>query len=402
MAPLQGQTSWTDETLDRLRRAGDPEADMLWDMFGEPRFQRLAFTFVRERITNSQPVPASYPVELRRFLEQTARLPEWADLQRIGRAQELFSRFGPQMVTALFCASLPECYAAVRGANILYLSPRMRTDPFHRIMETAQFVLDVMAPGGLGPDGRGVRTAQKVRLIHIYNRHVLPRAGAGEQRYRPEWGLPLNQEDLLGTLMSFVPVVLDSLKKLGIDFTEQEEEDYLHAWLVVGALLGIDEGQFPRDMRAARALADCERRRHFGRSQAGVELARALVGFLKQAMPGEIFDGFICVLMRYLMGPEVAGLLDIPEDDWTVIFLRVARFIDDVYDDLGDHVGAFARAGAFLGRKTLEAAYLVYTGGQPMPLHIPAPLMKKWGLHQHRPAPAVAACAAAAPVAVAG
>jgi hypothetical protein len=50
---------------------------------------------------------------------------------------------------------------------------RLINHPFRRIVETAQFVLDVMAPDGLGHSGRGVRSAQKVRLMHAAIRHLI-------------------------------------------------------------------------------------------------------------------------------------------------------------------------------------------------------------------------------------
>ena len=42
-----------------------------------------------------------------------------------------------------------------------------------RIFETAQFLFDVADEGGLGPEGRGVTTIQKVRLMHGGVRHLL-------------------------------------------------------------------------------------------------------------------------------------------------------------------------------------------------------------------------------------
>ena len=50
---------------------------------------------------------------------------------------------------------------------------------------------------------------------------------------------PLNQEDLLGMLLSFSVTVFEVLERYGICWTAGEQEAYLHAWDVVGSYLGI-------------------------------------------------------------------------------------------------------------------------------------------------------------------
>ena len=95
---------------------------------------------------------------------------------------------------SLACASLPACYAARRGVQLLSLTARLQSDPVRRIGETAQLTLDGMAPGGLVPGGRGVRDAQKVRLMHAAVRHLVRDSDV----YDPEWGVPINQEDSRG------------------------------------------------------------------------------------------------------------------------------------------------------------------------------------------------------------
>ena len=51
--------------------------------------------------------------------------------------------------------------------------------------------------------------------------------------------MPINQEDLAGTLMTFSCVVLDALKKLRVGYSAAEGEAFLHAWKVVGHFMGV-------------------------------------------------------------------------------------------------------------------------------------------------------------------
>src|SRR5581483_7387456 len=134
--------------------------------------------------------------------------------------------YGPQVILNLFCYSLPFCYAARKGVQVVWLTSRRYTNPTRRIIETAQMVVDVMRPGGLSAGGTGVKTAQKVRLMHAGVRHQI-HAYTG---WNAEFGEPINQEDMAGTLMSFSWVVVDGLRRLGMGLNDAEAEAYLHAW----------------------------------------------------------------------------------------------------------------------------------------------------------------------------
>jgi len=101
----------------------------------------------------------------------------------------------------------------------------------------------------------------------------------------PAWGLPINQEDLAGTLMSFSWIVLDGLEKLGAALTSDEREAYLHCWKVIGHLLGIRNELLPKNFDSARDLAAAIVRRQFGPSSEGKALTKALVDMMAQVLP---------------------------------------------------------------------------------------------------------------------
>lgn len=372
---------WADETLDALREVGDPMADELVTTLGLTPLSRHVYELMSLMEVNGAPVPSQVPGRLRDFLDATAVLPEWADPARIACGQRIFGRFGPLIVLALTCGALPECYAAAPGAQVLYLASRMHRYTRRRVLETAQFVLDVMAPGGLDAEGKGVRSAQKVRLIHALNRAHLRR----RTQYQRAWGVPVNQEDQLGTLMAFTVVVAEGLRRLGVDLSEDEVDAYLHTWLVIGSLLGVGDEHMPRGYGAARRLSAEIRRRHHAPSEAGRALTAALVEFMEQAVPGDVLDGFISVLIRHLVGDEVAGILGIREEDWTRALLWPLRVTAAALDFLGDQSPSLGWATEIFGRKFLEGTYLLEVGGQPAQFHVPAQLSSAWGLTPARP-----------------
>ena len=116
---------------------------------------------------------------------------------------------------------MPSAYASWRGVKVLHLTARLETDVKRRIMETGQFLMDVMTPGGLDPGGQGVRAIQRVRLVHATLRNLIDAAAERDPSIwrSAEWGHPVNQEQLAGTLMSFSYVVGEPLPRLGLKVT---------------------------------------------------------------------------------------------------------------------------------------------------------------------------------------
>jgi hypothetical protein len=184
-------------------------------------------------------------------LTGTDRLPDWADATQIQAGENLFWRYGPKQILILNCYALPWDYFGQKGVHVLTLTTRLLSNPTRRITEVSQFLVDVMQPGGLTtPGGRGRRSIQKVRLMHAAVRKL----AAESPDWNPAWDLPINQEDLAGTLMSFPWIVLDGLEKLGAALTSDEREAYLHCWKVIGHLLGIRNELLPKNFDSARDL----------------------------------------------------------------------------------------------------------------------------------------------------
>src|SRR5690242_17423434 len=182
---------WANEFLDSMREVCDPPADEAVQSLFTQGLVGSANDLMKQLVAHETVTAEQLPVPLRGYFEQSAKMPSWADKELIREGQAVFSRCGSLSVVALVCASLPTCYAGAEGVQVLHLTARLETDAKRRIVETAQMVVDVMSPGGLEPDGWGIRDAQKVRLMHAAVRYLIRRSG----RWNPEWGQPINQED---------------------------------------------------------------------------------------------------------------------------------------------------------------------------------------------------------------
>lgn len=302
----------TGALLDGLRRAGDPSADAVVDELSRTQQIRTVSRVLRHLVDNDQPVPDALPPSLIRWLDASAELPPWVDRARLDHGCTVVVEHGPQVCVALATASLVYCYAGYPGVKALTFSRRLDHDAVRRVGETAQFVLAVMAPGSLDRGGRAIRKIQKVRLLHAAIRHLVSTSGRWDEKAD---GVPICQEDLLGTLMSFSWIVIDSLRKLGVHVEEQEAEDYHYRWRAVGEMLGIDPAAIPQDVNAARELTAVIAARNHRRSPEGIEMTRALFELHTASLPLG-FGGAAPALTRYLLGDEVCALVDLPRTRW--------------------------------------------------------------------------------------
>jgi hypothetical protein len=308
---------WSDEFLDSKRQITDPQADAVVDaVLGEGGDQVQFNALLQGLVSNADPASAAFPEVARQYFADTRKLPQWADLEKIRQGENFFGRFSPEVILLLMCKSLPQSYAAANATKVLYNTQLLEDDVYRRIIETAQFVLDVMAPGGLNPAneaGHGIRTAQKVRLLHASIRHIL------RQRQDPpweaeEWGEPINQEDLAGTLLSFSYLNLDGLKRLGTSLTTEEEETYLHCWNAVGHIMGVDEDMMVWTMAEADELWNRMDERQFRPSDSGMALTKAIINFMEHIVPGTLFDGFPSAMIRHLVGERIADMINVPHN----------------------------------------------------------------------------------------
>ena len=319
-------TVWTHPLLDRLRQIGDPELDDAdeaghegWRSVsmaaarGEKDEDRMAadaglLQAWRKRAIGAAPVDeAEYPGDA---APRIAADPFWTteaapiDPERLEVAHSLFVSYGSEIGATLLLASLPNAYAAEAGAAVLTTTTELRTNTRRRIGETAQFVVEVLFPDStpiytakgveagvtnqaLPPGSRGYVRVRTTRLTHAVIRSLITRStvlhdGHEVPRWDPKeparvWGrdetkrgVPINQEDLLGTLGTFTVTVFDVMEKLGVPWTEEAEQAYLDVWDRVGELLGIGTAAVTTKLKAD-----------------GVKLPPAYVGALRPKTPTE-------------------------------------------------------------------------------------------------------------------
>lgn len=365
----------TGALLKGMRQLGDPSADAVIDELARTQQIRAVSHVLRHLVENDQPVPDDLPPSLARWLETSGEMPAWADHERLERGCTVVVEHGPQVCVALGTASLPYCYAGYPGVKVLTFSRRLDHDAVRRVGETAQFVLGVMAPGSLHRGGRGIRKIQKVRLLHAAIRHLVSTSGRWDTEAD---GVPICQEDLAGTLMSFTWIVIDALRKLGVRVDAGEAEDYYYRWRAVGEMMGIDPTVIPNDLTGARELTEAIARQNHRRSPEGIEMTRALFDLHTASLPIG-FAGAAPALTRYLLGDEMCAMLELPRTRWDTGLCwqaGVGRALDRVQSARGP-LGSLTK---MVGAGMLNQRVIDMAGGRSASFSIPVPaeLQRRW------------------------
>lgn len=238
-----------------------------------------------------------------------------------------------------------------------------------RLFQTAQMLVDVMSPGGLGPGGKGLCTIQKVRLLHGAIRHLIRTSDTPWDE--AQLGVPINQEDLAGTMLTFSSVILEGLRKRDIDVSAAHQEAYFSTWCVIGRLMGVQDALIPKDLASGVALMKAIQYRQIAASPQGIQMTEALLNSMSEgpfstdaiarrssSIGGRLLDGvagfiqkraqkflapifrkMFALLMRQCLGDEydaqgrsAADLLRVPASGWMArllmpVGLRIAGLV---------------------------------------------------------------------------
>jgi hypothetical protein len=365
--------------LNEMRKQGDLPADTAIAVLRNSGRIAEVRQLLDQLVGNDDVVPESLPQEIRTFWEMGRMLAE-KNASVIKEGEDFFAQWGPEIVLVLGFGSLPMDYAA-RGVRVLRETGELLRNTNRRVFETMQMVIDVMSPGGLTSTGRGITTAQKVRLMHAAIRAQILHSRDDPKllQYRP-WdpslGVPINQEDLAGTLISFSYAILVGLQKLGCSFNIAEQEAFLRAWGVIARIMGIVDDLIPDTMDEATQLAEAIVRRQISPSADSTEMIVALLKMYRSKLPGGVFGGIPAATMRFFVPPEIANKLDIPES-------RVWGSIIRLYIPLLKFLNRYAsqRPGLFSRRysiKLLQGLIDQERGGSRSKFSIPESLDRKW------------------------
>ncbi|GAB4032936.1 oxygenase MpaB family protein [Spirosoma gilvum] len=319
--------SFPNTALNQYRQQGDAPADAVIAAVvatNGPAGLRSLMSWLTD---TTDFITASQHPAVQDFFASNNQLPAWADSTTMSRGMRFFQKNAQQIGLILGFFSLPYSYLGANGAQVLWLTERIKNDTVRRLRETGEWVFAVNNEKEWS-SGKAIARTVKIRLIHAGARWFSLHSG----RWNMDWGYPVNQEDMAGTNLAFSYIVLLGLRKIGIQASEQDEEAYLHHSNVISYLNGVTGELLPKNLREAFILHQAILRRQFAPSEAGVGLTRALLNAMTDVLTSpinlpnspiqfssakqprsETIRNLVAGEIRFFLGDKYADWLDVPQ-----------------------------------------------------------------------------------------
>lgn len=302
------QNIYTNEFLNLKRLQGDPSADEFIEyVFSDPARKLQLQNWLKGAADRNKLDLHDERYAQFSFIRQAGNLPAWADPKLMKAGSAFFVRHSTAIMSLLGLLSLPYCYTAANGAMVLYLSELIKKQTTKRLYDTAIFVWQVMAPDAFSKTGNAYDEILKVRIMHAAVRYYTAR----NVKWDNAWGLPINQEDMAGTNLSFSLIVIRGLRALGVTVSHAEQEAFIHLWAIVGYLTGLDDDLIAKNTKMGQKLDTAIKHRQFCSAAHGRELTQALIEHIVAVNKNKASPGDIKGLMKYLLGHEIADMLAI-------------------------------------------------------------------------------------------
>lgn len=164
--------------------------------------------------------------------------PLWLDRSLLLCGQRAVCRTGDLGVLVMRDVALMGGYGNAAINKPLMFTGSLADSAARRTSETRAFAIDATRPGAMDRDGKGFKTTVRVRFLHALLRQRIRRHPDWRDE---EWGLPINQGDMLATNLAFSVLYITGMRALGIRYSSRERAGILHLWRYIGYLMGIDE-----------------------------------------------------------------------------------------------------------------------------------------------------------------
>lgn len=216
---------------------GDAAMDTLVEWmyaFGPVKARAL----LSQAIDNGIATVPDAPAPLWDFFNTLETPPAWLDRSLLEDAVRFIHGTGLAAPYVLRDLALMGGYLLSGFNHVLVMTGALNKDASLRIAETGKWWIDCTESGGLERFGAGFKSTLHVRLVHAMVRRNL----SSRQEWDAEqWGVPVNQIDMVATYLGFCVVMLGGLRQLGVPVTPHESRAVMHLWAYAGWLMGVDE-----------------------------------------------------------------------------------------------------------------------------------------------------------------
>lgn len=287
----------------------DPECDALMRSVLERGEAEKINRVLANWTTNGQPLPAGLPADVRDFIEEARKLPDWLDAGLMADADEFYKARSWYLSLIIGFTGGLMLSVIPREARAVYWS-KGGSDMKDRIAKTYKLVYDSIALGAYGPQGRMAVTAVKTRLVHGAVRHLLPQSPHWKESASQE--LPISQLDMMRTWHSLATMGMRVLRNWEVRLPENQRAGLLHSWQLHGYMLGIDPAYLPKSWAQAESQAHRDFDPIMGPTPEGKRLASMLVDLGRELDLTLVTRPVLEAFTRYSLGDKLTDWMGLP------------------------------------------------------------------------------------------
>lgn len=234
--------------LEIMRGQGDSTSDAFLEFLIEqhPDVATCAPTLIMDYLKKEADSPKqNTDKRSERFWKSVRKRPSWLQPDLLVDGQTVFLKYSTSCAMGLMYFSLIGGFSAPKIVKVLdatgYLTKQSANVTWRRLNETFSMVIACLfEDNALQVGNQGWMHVLSVRLLHSRVRRRISKGGGWDTK---TYGVPINQEDMLGTLLSFSINIIETIERIGAPFlTDYEREAYLHLWRYIGYIIGVDEG----------------------------------------------------------------------------------------------------------------------------------------------------------------
>lgn len=236
------------ETFNALYLNCDTQADKVVAELFEGMGHKQGHALLNRLLEQGPDAVPDMPDSLRKLYHESLIVPLWADDKRMQAGAEFCQRAGLFSLITLRNYSLMGGYESAAINKPLIFTGALKAGPAKRLSDTLAFWVDVTGDGAMKPHAVGFNEAIKVRIIHAMARHYTRKSPEWSDT---QWGVPVNEGDMVATYLGFSLVFLEGLYMLGFRPSEDEVAGVFHLWKYIGHVLGIDHRLLPDNEQEA-------------------------------------------------------------------------------------------------------------------------------------------------------
>ena len=211
-----------------LQKVGDPLADAA--------AARIAQPDGRAELARALRGGSGVDSAILAVVHDAQEVPAWVDFERMRAGAGLQQRLGRVGMLILGAWSLVNSYHCGAAVKPLTFTGQLTRKAGRRLAETSRYVIAVTQDDALRPGSTGWEMSVRVRLMHAAVRRMIRQSGGFDEQ---AWGVPINQADMVGTLIEFSAFIIAGARHLGFRVSAAEADGLVHLWRYAGHLGGV-------------------------------------------------------------------------------------------------------------------------------------------------------------------